>query len=126
MTGRTAACLALCLSSIASGAEPRSYAQTKALADRNEAGLSAADARTLGDAQRDVGGEILPACSVAGMNTLPLTVVMQLDATGRVVRPWRQGESTIAPCFERASARRTFPAPDNAPFYTAFAMAWTR
>jgi hypothetical protein len=126
MNLRTAACLALLLTRAAIAADTLTYPQAKALADRDEAGLSAADARTLMDAQRDAGREILRQCSVAEMNTLPFTVVMQLDAAGRVVRTWRQGESTVAPCFERELAKRTFPAPESAPFYTAFAMAWTR
>jgi len=47
-------------------------------------------------------------------------VVLQLDAQGRVVRTWREGEEAVARCVDAGFAGKTLFVPPKAPFYAAF------
>jgi len=49
---------------------------------------------------------------------------MELDATGKVVRTWLGGTSTLAVCFNKEMATKSLFVPPHAPFYTSFEMSW--
>jgi hypothetical protein len=103
-----------------------SFEQASALSDRDEASLTPTQTEQLMKAQGQAGGESHAACFTAGVkrDLSPYTVIMQLDASGKVVRTWRQGTTPLAMCFEREMGRRMQFKPPRTPFYTGFAMSW--
>lgn len=123
------ACLALlALATAAIAAPTPGYDAALALARKDEASLSPDQAAALIEAQGDVGGRALAQCRTDSGGILAdlsaFTVVLQLDAQGKVVRTWRDGESPIAACFEKAMHAQSLVAPPRAPFHTFFAMTW--
>ena len=100
-----------------------SYAEAKALADRDEASLGSG-AQGLIDAQAKVLGPMLGNCVAASKtrDLSPFVVVMRLDSAGRVTETWRQGSSDIAACFERGARGSALFPPPAAPFFTSFDM----
>jgi len=103
-----------------------SYEQAKALADKDEASLSAEVAQTLIAAQGTAGGEAHASCVTPGARKdfSPYTVVMKLDSTGKVIRTWLHGTSALAICFNREMSHKSLFVPPRAPFYTSFEMSW--
>jgi hypothetical protein len=103
-----------------------SFEQASTLSDRDEASLSPTQTEQLMNAQGQAGGESHAACFAAGVkrDLSPYTVIMKLDASGKVVRTWRQGTTPLAICFEREMGQRMHFKPPRAPFYTGFAMSW--
>lgn len=104
------------------------YTAARALAEKNESALNPEQTQALILSQGDVGGRALADCRLESGGILadlsPFTVVLELDATGKVVRTWREGESPIATCFEKAMQSQSLAVPPQAPFYTYFAMSW--
>lgn len=98
----------------------------KVLADHDEASLSPEQMKGLLAAQSVAGGDSFGACprpaSVAELT--PFTVVMKLDASGKIVQTWLDGTSEIAKCFHTAISTKSLNPPPHAPFYTSFAMSW--
>ncbi|WEN13642.1 hypothetical protein PY254_10290 [Rhodanobacter sp. AS-Z3] len=68
---------------------------------------------------------IVPQCAqTAGPGGMPpFVVVVELDAAGKVVMTWREGDSDFAVCFERRLGALSLMAPPHAPFYTSFEMS---
>jgi len=123
------ACLALlALATSALAAPTAGYDAALALATKDEAALSPDQAAALIVSQGDVGGRALAQCRTDNGGILAdlaaFTVVLELDAAGKVVRTWRDGDSPIAACFEKAMQAQTLVAPPRAPFHTFFAMSW--
>jgi hypothetical protein len=106
-----------------------SYDQAKANSDRDEASLSQALTQKLVESQAKVMGDILPGCMVSiphpngHADLTPFTVVMQLDASGKVVRTWLHGTTPLAVCFHRGVISKTLFNPPKAPFYTSIELA---
>jgi len=105
------------------------YDQAKVYADRDEASLSPGLSQKLVQSQGTVMGVVLPACmsSIPHPNghadLTPFVVVMQLDASGKVVRTWRHGSTPLANCFERAISPKSLFVPPKVPFYTSIELA---
>lgn len=123
--GRIILFAALVVSALPVLAATRSYAEAKALADRDEASVSKAQSAALLDSQRVAIDQVAPACAKflgpAGMP--PFVVVVELDAAGKVAATWREGNSDFAVCFEQQLGRLSLFAPPHAPFYTSFEMS---
>ncbi len=104
------------------------YTAARALAEKHESALNPEQTQALILSQGDVGGRALADCRLESGGILadlsPFTVVLELDATGKVMRTWREGESPIATCFEKTMQAQSLAAPPQAPFYTYFAMSW--
>ncbi len=114
----------------ASAAQPAptrldSYEQAKAVADANEQQLPAEARQQLVAAQGQLLESIIPGCASPRPDTSPFTVVVELDAGGRIIRSWRKGSSPLAICFEKALAGKSLPTPPSAPFHTSFEMSFT-
>jgi hypothetical protein len=113
---------------VASGtqAQGMNYLGAKVLADHDEAALTPAEMEALLAAQGVAGGDSFGACSppdsVAELT--PFTVVMKLDASGKIVQTWLEGASRIAECFNAHISEKSLNKPPYAPFYTSFAMSW--
>jgi hypothetical protein len=103
-----------------------SFDEAKARADADEASLSKEQAQVLIEAQAKAGSEAHATCIPPGYKVEldPYTVVMELDASGRVVRTWLHGSTPLAQCFNREMAHKTLSKPPRAPFYTSFDMRW--
>ncbi len=104
-----------------------SYGDAKALADRDEAAASKVQSSELLASQGTAIDRIVPQCTwAAGPGGMPpFVVVAKLDATGKVVMTWRDGDSAFATCFERKLGTRWLFVPPHAPFYTSFEMSMT-
>jgi hypothetical protein len=120
---KTPVALILFAASAIALAAPTSYVDAKSKADRDEASLGDAGG-ALVEAQGNVLGPVLASCgaSTGAKDLSPFVVVMELDATGRIVQTWRQGSSAISACFERGIAGKTLVTPPRVPFYTSFEM----
>jgi hypothetical protein len=116
---------ALAVSALPVLAAAQSYAEAKALADRDEASVSKTQSSALLASQGAAIDRIVPACAramgPAGMP--PFVVVVELDAAGKVVATWREGDSDFAVCFEKQLSTFSLIAPPRAPFYTSFEMS---
>ncbi len=100
-------------------------AQTKATHD--SATLNADQMVALAESQNKL---ITPA-NKACMKSLPkkpdlsdYTVIMQLDATGKVVHTWLKGTTPLALCFNQQMAGKTLFVPPTAPFYAQLDINW--
>jgi hypothetical protein len=106
-------------------AASRSYADAKALADRDEASVSKTQSGALLASQGAAIDRIVPLCAramgPAGMP--PFVVVVELDAGGKIVATWREGNSDFAVCFEKQLGTLSLFVPPRAPFYTSFEMS---
>jgi hypothetical protein len=112
--------------SAVSFAAPSGYLEAKADADRDEASLGNA-AGTLVQAQASVLAPLLSSCvaDAGGKDLSPFVLVMRLDQSGRIAQTWRQGNSPISVCFEKAALGKSLTPPPRAPFYTSFEMHFT-
>ena len=98
------------------------YEQAKALAQRDEASLAPPAYAAMLDSMSRVGGESFARCMpTPAPETLgAFTVVLQLDAQGKVVRTWREGEEPVARCVDAGFVGKTLFVPPKAPFHAAF------
>ena len=121
------ALLAVLLAAPALAAE-MSFEEAKARADADEASLSKEQAQVLMESEGKAGAEAHATCIPPGykVDLDPYTVVMELDAKGKVVRTWLHGTTALAECFNREMAQKTMSPPPRAPFYTSFDMSWDR
>ena len=99
--------------------------QAKQRADADEASLHALTSRAMRDAQARVLDDAIARCAAPDADTSPFVVVAELDATGKVVRTWRDGGTALATCVQAQIAGRTLPAPPRAPFLTSFELSFT-
>ncbi|MCW0203770.1 MAG: hypothetical protein OJI74_18040, partial [Rhodanobacter thiooxydans] len=123
--GRIILFAALAVSALPVFAATQSYADAKALADRDEASVSKAQSAALLASQKAVIERIVPACAggVGPAGMPPFVVVVELDAAGKVAATWREGSSDFAVCFEQQLGTLSLFAPPRAPFYTSFEMS---
>lgn len=102
-----------------------SYAQAKAKADADEATLSPTDRQTLTAAQGETVDKGVSACATPNPDMTPFVVVVELDASGRIVRTWREGGTPLAICFQKQLANRVLSKPPRTPFFTSFELSFT-
>lgn len=102
------------------------YHDAKAMADADEASLSPQQRADLRASQSALLESGTTACATADPDLSALTVVMQLDASGKVVRTWLQGNSRLAICLRRYAAMQSLAPPPRAPFYTSIELSFTR
>nr|WP_298130836.1 hypothetical protein [uncultured Pseudoxanthomonas sp.] len=115
----------LCFALAAQAQSPTDYAAAKQQADRDEASLPAADAGALRDAQRLALDAAIAGCATPTADTSPFVVVAELDASGQVVRTWREGGTPLAICVQKQIRGSTLSAPPRAPFFTSFELSFT-
>ncbi|MER2201827.1 hypothetical protein [Stenotrophomonas sp.] len=97
------------------------YEQVRALAQRDEASLAPAAYTEMVDSMSRVGGASFTRClpTPAPETLAAFTVVLQLDAQGRVVRTWREGDEAVARCVDAGFAGKTLFVPPKARFLAA-------
>ena len=110
----------LLISVAAAGA--MSFEEAKTLADRQEAALTPAQSQELIAAQGKVAGPAFAACMPAPPpKSLPnFTIVMSLDAGGKVQTTWLKGGTEFSSCIEHKFAAATLFKPPSTPFLTSF------
>ncbi|MGH8028567.1 MAG: hypothetical protein ACREO3_01400 [Arenimonas sp.] len=96
------------------------YAQALALAERDEATLTPAENDVFLPIQGETAGRAIMACLDTSHPPahIHVSVVMELDASGRVVRTWREDDAPLTRCFEARIAQAQAGTPPRAPFYT--------
>lgn len=105
---------------------PQTYKEAKAAADRDEASLNAGQRAMFGQAQSRQLDTAVTDCASPNPDTSPFVVVAELDARGKIVRTWRQGDTALAQCVERELNGRFLEAPPRAPFHVSFELSFTR
>ena len=108
-------------------AAPVTFQQAKALADQNEAALSADQLQRLTLAQGALGAAAFSRCAEAqreGDNS-PFIVIMELNGDGKIARTWLKGTSKVAICFNNQLLGKSLFTPPISPFYTSFSMKFT-
>lgn len=115
----------LCCASVAHAQATLDYTQAKQRADADEAALAPEQAASLRVAQAIALDAGIGACATPAADTSPFVVVAELDATGKVVRTWREGATPLAICVQKQIAGRTLSAPGRAPFFTSFELSFT-
>jgi len=116
----------LCLAATAHAQSPADYAGAKQRADADEASLPPADASAMRQAQGVVLEAAIAGCATPTPDTSPFVVVAELDATGKVVRTWREGGTPLAICVQKRINGNTLAAPPRAPFFTSFELSFTQ
>ena len=101
------------------------YDGAKALADRDEAGMSKLSADMLRRSQAGVLDRAADSCRT---DEAPksFTVVLELDAQGRTTNHWRSEETGLAKCMDEKLSRQMFYVPQKAPFYISFEVSFTK
>ena len=96
-----------------------SFEEAEALARRDEATLHGETASQFFDKQGKATGRALINCGVKeAREASGLTVVMRLDADGRVTKTWLNKPSALGRCFEEELKSATFPMEGREEFYT--------
>jgi hypothetical protein len=96
--------------------------QVKIRASIDEASLSTGQHAQLLTSLKEIARIVFAACpeSDRADRRLPFTLVMELDATGKVVSTWIEGESEIAACMSKTMSRSLLFQPPKTPFFTSF------
>ena len=102
------------------------YDEAKALADQDEASLSPEQSGTLRDSQAALLASGTAACATPNPDLSALVVVMELDARGKVVRTWLEGNSPLAICLRKHAAAQSLAPPPRTPFYTSIERSFTK
>jgi len=124
---KSIACLSLALLAGTVLAAPiLEYADAKTLADKDEASLSSQQAAGMRAAQGTLLESGAAACATPNPDLSALVLVVELDAQGKIVRTWLQGNSPLAICLRKYTATQTLPAPPRAPFYTSMELSFTK
>jgi len=112
----------------ASATAPLDYADAKPLATRDEASVTGAAHAAMLAAQQTLLDAGVVECSLGKpqKDFSAFTVVMRLDADGRVQQTWRQGSSPLAICLQRYVRDKRVFVPPKAPFYTALEISFTK
>ena len=98
------------------------FNEAKALADRDEAVATAAQADEFRLSFEKIGRFAFSKCMPSPpLETVPdFTVVMMVDATGKVQNTWLRDATDFTKCVEGKFAASSLPKPPKSPFYTSF------
>ncbi len=126
----TFACLSPAQAQVAMPAElkPLEYIDAKRLADADEKTVTGAGHDAMLAAQRTLLDAGVVECSLGKpqQDFSGFTIVMALDAAGRVQRTWREGGSPLAICIQRYVRDKIVFVPPRAPFHTSLAISFTK
>ena len=104
------------------------YVDAKKLSDADEAGVTGAARGDMLAAQRRLLDAAVEACAQFNKvnDFTAFTVVMRLDADGRVQKTWREGMSPLALCVQGQVRGKIAFLPPKAPFYSALEVSFTK
>lgn len=125
-----AATIALLLQTAPATAGPVAvdYVDAKRLAKADEASVTGAAHEAMLAAQRKLLDAGVVECSLGKpqKDFSAFTIVMRLDAQGRVQQTWREGGSPLAICLQRYLRDQTVFVPPKAPFHTLLEISFTK
>ena len=98
----------------------------KRAADADEATLTVTQRAAIQQAQSRQLDTAVADCASPNPDTTAFVVVAELDARGKIVRTWRQGDTALAQCVERELSGRFLEPPPRAPFHVSFELSFTR
>lgn len=112
----------------AAAAPTMEYAEAKRRSDADEASVTGPAHEDMTQRQSDLLDAGIAACARSELRDdfTPFTVVMQLDATGKVQQTWRQGGSPLAICLQRYVRDKTVFTPPKAPFFNSIEVSFTK
>ena len=113
----------------AAAAEPGlEYFDAKKLADADEASVTGPAHDAMLADQRKLLDAAVEACAQFNKvsDFTAFTVVMRLDADGRVQKTWREGMSPLALCVQGQVRGKIAFVPPKAPFYSALEVSFTK
>lgn len=104
------------------------FHDAKKLADADEAGVIGPARDAMLAAQRKLLDAGVVECSLGKpqKDFSAFSIVMRLDAQGRVQQTWRQGGSPLAICLQRYVRDKTVFVPPKAPFHTVLDISFTK
>ena len=104
------------------------YVDAKRRADADEASVSGPVHDAMLAAQKQLLDAGVVACSLGRPQSdfSPFTLVMRLDAAGRVQQTWRQGSSPLAICLQRYVRDKLLFVPPRTPFHAALEISFTK
>ena len=107
---------------------PVEFYDARKLADADEAGVAGPAKDAMLSAQRKLLDAGVVECSLGKpqKDFSAFTIVMRLDAQGRVLQTWRQGGSPLAICLQRYVRDKTVFVPPKAPFFTTLDISFTK
>ncbi|HTL13712.1 MAG TPA: hypothetical protein VL251_01265 [Thermomonas sp.] len=113
--------------SSAPAAAPVEYADARRLADADEGSVTGATHAAMLAGQERLLREGVVACAlgVPQRDFSAFTIVLRLDAQGRVAQAWRQGGSPLAICLQRYVRDKQVFVPPRAPFYASLEVSFT-
>jgi len=125
---RPACALLLAVSLPMPAAEPLEYYDARKLATADEAGVKGAARAAMLAAQKALldAGVVECALGKPQDDFSAFTIVMRLDAQGRVQQTWREGGSPLAICLQRYVRDKTVFVPPKAPFHTLLEISFTK
>lgn len=122
---RHAGLTVLALLALVTSASAQDFAAVKAHADRDEASLDTNTGAAFQQSQARQLEASVANCASPNPDLSPLVVVAEVDARGKILRTWRQGDTALARCVEKELNGRFLEAPPRAPFYAAFELSFT-
>ena len=105
---------------------PQGFSDAKAQADRDEASLDPVKRAAFQQAQSRQLETSVANCADPRHDTAAFVIVVEVDARGRIVRTWRQGDTLLAQCVERELSGRFLEPPPRAPFHVSFELSFIR
>ena len=107
---------------------PLEYIDAKRLADADEKSVIGPAHEAMLAAQRKLLDAGVVECSLGNpqKDFSGFTIVMALDASGRVQRTWREGGSPLAICLQRYVRDKVVFVPPRAPFHTSLVISFTK
>ena len=124
------ACLSPAQAQVAMPAEikPLEYIDAKRLADADEMSVTGRAHQAMLAAQAALLDAGVVECSLGKpqKDFSGFTIVMALDASGKVQRTWREGGSPLAICLQRYVRDKVVFIPPRAPFHTSLAISFTK
>ncbi|MEO7431125.1 MAG: hypothetical protein ABIR62_03740 [Dokdonella sp.] len=96
--------------------------QVKIRASIDEASLSEGQHAQLVASLKEIARIVSADCPASDRadRRLPFTLVMELDASGKVLSTWITGESEFSGCLSKTMSRSLLFVPPKAPFFTSF------
>lgn len=125
------ACLGIAFAAVAAAQDAQveiDYRQAKRLADADEASVTGPARVRMLDAQKALLDAAVFDCAQhqARDDFSPFAVALELDATGKVVRTWREGASPLAICVQRYVRDKQAFVPPVAPFHSVLEVSFTK
>ncbi|HEY2347127.1 MAG TPA: hypothetical protein VGH80_14845 [Xanthomonadaceae bacterium] len=107
-------------------ADEMNYGQAAALAAKDSATLSVDQLAAIVESESKAWSAVRQHCPepVRKADFEPFTVIMELDASGKITRTWLKGDTAVAICFNKGLGGQTLAKPPHAPFYASYDMYW--